>query len=278
MLYAQSFAARMIAAANNQCRALVPADMFPTMSVEMKAAYESMQGMQTKPCEHCGNPLPTKAFAGCGAHPKCEACLENASLQFRKPNGCCTVRGCNLPVPDQCIPLVALSEARAQAAECMHKMVFALQREEMTNSAPAAAPATPATPDPASADPDSDGEPEPEPEPQRRRVGGKSGKWSEQRKADARASRVRNAANRAKLESYDALVAENLAFKDEIEVLKSTVADLEARIRRYIHEVDDEEPDAPIEADDSESEPEPESEPEDEPMDEDAAPADPIKA
>ena len=261
MLYAQSSAARMIAAANNQCRALVPADMFPTMSVEMKAAYESMQGMQTKPCEHCGNPLPTKAFAGCGAHPKCEACLENASLQFRKPNGCCTVRGCNLPVPDQCIPLVALSEARAQAAECMHKMVFALQREEMTNSAPAAA-----------ADADADPDSEPEPEPQQRRVGGKSGPWSEQKKADARASRARNAANKAKLESYDALLAENLACKDEIKVLKSTVADLEARIRRYIDEVDDEEPDAPIEADDSESEPE------DEPMDEDAAPADAIKA
>jgi hypothetical protein len=268
MLYAQSSAARMIAASNNRCRAIVSADMFPTISPEMKAAYESMQGMQTKPCDHCGNPIPAKAFAGCGAHPKCEGCLENTSLQFRKPNGCCTIRGCNLPVPDQCIPLVALSEARAQAAECMHKMVFALQREEMTDAtaAPAAAPTTPD----ADADPDSDGEPEA----QQRRVGGKSGPWSEAKKADARAARARNAANKAKLECYDALLAENLAFKDEVEMLKSTVADLEARMRRYIHEVDDSEPDEPI--DDSESDPEDEDE--DEPMDEDVVPADAIKA
>ena len=131
--------ARAAAAARNTCRALVPADMFPTMSPEMKIAYEMLQGMQTKPCDHCGNAVPMQAFMGCGTHPACEECMQDPSIQIRKPNGCCTVRGCNLPVPDQYIAITALTEARSNAAECLHKMVFALQRDEMRDPAAAAA-------------------------------------------------------------------------------------------------------------------------------------------
>ena len=228
---AQTSRARSIAAANNQCRALVPADMFPKMSPEFKIAYEGLQGAQADACRHCGNAIPLQAFAGCGAHPMCEMCIQNPDIKVRKPNGCCTIRGCNLPVPEQCIPLIALTEARAKAAECLHKMVFALQREEMRDPAPA--PAASAAPVVEADDEDDDDDDDVVNSNGKR---GKRGKMSDAKKADMLTKRRKTMSD--KKEALDAelavgkkAVADLAEAQTEIAQLKSHVEMLQAALR-----------------------------------------------
>ena len=205
-------------------RALVPADMFPKMSPEMKIAYEMLQGMQTGECVHCGNTVPMAAFMGCGEHPACEMCADDTS-RWRKLNGCCAVRGCNLPVPDKCIAIPALTTARSKAAECLHKMVFALQREEMRDPAPAAE-------DGSSRGEDSDDDDDDE------AVGGKRkrGKMSEEKAAAMLAKRratmaAKKAAAAAELAAGQRAIADLAAAKSEIAQLEGQIELLQAALR-----------------------------------------------
>ena len=235
---AQTSRARSIAAANNQCRALVPADMFPKMSPEFKIAYEGLQGAQADPCPHCGNLVTIKAYAGCGAHPMCELCVQNPDIKVRKPNGCCTIRGCNLPVPEQCIPLIALTEARAKAAECLHKMVFALQREEMRDSDPEPAIAAPVV------------EAEDGDEEEEVNANAKRGKMSAEKSAAMLAKRRKTMADKkealnAELAAGKQAIADLAEAQTEIAQLKSNVELLQAAIAlREAPAEDGTEPDA----------------------------------
>lgn len=213
--------ARAHAAARNTCTALVPADAFPTMSPEMKVTYELLQGLQTEPCVHCGNAVPLKAYMGCGAHPACEDCAPDTA-RWRKSSGCCAVRGCGLPVPAACIAIPALTEARTKAAECLHKMVFALRREEARDPV-----AEDGSDDDESVDEDADAA-----------VGGKRkrGKMSAEKAAAMKAKRratmaAKKDAAAAALAAGARAVAELAVAKVEIVELKGHVALLQAALR-----------------------------------------------